>query len=305
MSPFTVTILGSGSATPTFDRNPSSQVVFMKDKTFLVDCGEGTQMQLGKYSIRHKRIDNIFISHLHGDHYLGLIGLLFTNHLFGRLKELHIYAPEMLKDIMDLQLKASKSVLNYPIVFHPLKPNELDVIYDIHNCEISSFPLKHSVDTWGFLFKEKSTGRKISKDFLMNENPTIPAIKNIKLGEDYMDDNGVVFKNEDITMPSDAPRSFAYCSDTLYDEDIIKYIENVDLLYHEATFTDEFATIARDKMHSTSIEAATIALKAKVKHLLIGHFSARYDDDVQLLSEARSVFADTIAADDGKVVYVN
>ena len=304
MSPFTITILGSGSATPTFERNPSSQVVFMKDKTFLIDCAEGTQMQLSKYSIRQNRIDHIFISHLHGDHYLGLMGLLFTNHLNGRLKELHIYAPNMLKEIIDLQLKASKSVLIYPVVFHSLKSGIIDVIYESHNCEISSFPLKHSVDTWGFLFKEKSTGRKIKKEFILKEGIPIPAIKKIKLGEDYINDDGIVFKNEDITSSPDNMRSFAYCSDTIYDEEIIKYIENVDLLYHEATFTNNFASVAKDKMHSTSIEAATIAFKANVKQLLIGHFSARYYDDVQLLAEARSVFANTIAAEDGKIVYV-
>ncbi len=304
MSPFTITILGCGSATPTFNRNPSSQVVFMKDKTFLVDCAEGTQMQLRKFNVRQNRIDHIFISHLHGDHYLGLLGLLFTNHLYGRTKDLHIYAPEELKEIIDIQLRASKSVLIYPLFFHSLKEGVLDTIYECHNCEVSSFPLKHSVDTWGFLFKEKSTGRKIRKDLIEELNIPIEFIKQIKLGEDFINEEGKIYKNEDITSPPDHMRSFAYCSDTIYDEDIIKYIENVDLLYHEATFTNDFATVARDKMHSTSAEAATIALKSKAKQLLIGHFSARYDDEIELLDEARCIFPNTIAADDGKVVYL-
>ena len=304
MSPFTITILGSGSATPTFERNPSSQVVFMKDKTFLIDCAEGTQMQLRKYAIRHNRIDHIFISHLHGDHFLGLMGLLFTNHLYSRSKELHIYAPAELKEIIDIQLKASKSTLIYPLIFHPLTPNVKEVILDGTNFEISSFPLKHSVDTWGFLFKEISTGRKLRKDFLMTEQLLISDIKKIKDGEDYTNETGAVYKNEDITNPADKPRSYAYCSDTIYDEDILNYIDNTDLLYHEATFTNAFAEVARAKMHSTSIEAATIAKMANVKQLLIGHFSARYDDDVELLAEARSVFPNTISAADGKVVYL-
>jgi ribonuclease Z len=304
LKPFKVTILGSGSATPTKQRNPSSQLVNIHDHLLLIDCGEGTQMQFRKYNIKYNRINHIFISHLHGDHYLGLMGLLFTFHLYGRKTTLNLYAPSELADIIDLQLKVSDSQLVYPLKFHPLQTDVMTEIHKTNTYSVSSFPLKHSIPTWGFFIKEINNKPKVKKSFIEKENPSIREKIDISNGADYVNSEGVVFKNEEITVPPAPCRSYAYCSDTMFDETIIDYIQNVNTIYHEATFSEELKDISTQKHHSTAIEAATIAAKANAKQLIIGHFSARYEDTDPLLSEAESVFRNTIIAEDGLSVEI-
>lgn len=305
MKPFNITILGCGSATPSKMRNPSAQVINIHDKLLMFDCAEGTQMQMRKFQIKNNRINHIFISHLHGDHYLGLMGLLFTYHLFGRHTDLHIHAPNELKEIIDLQLKVSNSKLCYPLIFHDLLPDVFHLELENITFRLYSFPLKHRIPTWGFIIKEKETSLKIDKTFIKNEKPSIVDIQKIKKGNDYINSDNVLFKNETITIAGDKLRSYAYCSDTIYDENIIPFIENVDLLYHEATFTNDFAEIAKNKFHATAKEAALIAENAKVGKLVIGHFSARYDDTAPILNEALLYFKNTILAEDGLKIDIN
>lgn len=299
MKPFNLTILGCGSATPSKMRNPSSQVINVHDKLLMFDCAEGTQMQMRKFHVKNNRINHIFISHLHGDHYLGLMGLLFTYHLFRRTVELHIYAPEELEKIIDIQLKVSNSTLCYPVIFHKLIPDEYHLVLESTTFKVFSFPVQHSIPTWGFIVKERDTGLKIDKTFIQIEKPSIVDIQKIKKGENYMNAEGKFFNNKEITFAGDPLRAYAYCTDTLYDESIIPYIQHVDLLYHEATFTHDFAEIAKAKFHATAKEAALIALKAGVKKLLIGHFSARYEETKPILDESITYFENTILAEDG------
>jgi len=261
---FSVTILGSNSAIPTLQRNPSAHLLNANERLFLIDCAEGTQLQLRRFKVHFQRIRHVLISHLHGDHFYGLIGFLTSLHLLGRKEELHLYANPDLQQIIELQLAASRTSLIYPLVFHPLVSNNKELIYDSERLKVYAFPLLHSVPTHGFLFLEQHHS----------------------------------------TMRVRQPRSYAYCTDTAYTEDIIPLIQGVDLLYHEATFLHEMAAIAREKTHSTALEAATIASKARVKKLLIGHFSARYDDLQPLLDEARSVFPETLLAIDGEKVEI-
>jgi ribonuclease Z len=261
---FSVTVLGSSSAIPTLVRNPSAHLLNADERLFLIDCAEGTQVALRKNKIHFQRIRNIMISHLHGDHFYGLIGLLTSLHLLGRKDEMHIYAHPLLESIINIQLEASLTTLQYPLIFHPLVPDKQTVIFEDTRVIVESFPLLHSVPTCGFVFREKVKYRRL-------------------MGK----------------------RSYAYCSDTAYTESIIPYINGVDLLYHEATFMDKMAKSAADKMHSTTVEAATLALKAGVRRLMIGHYSARYDDLAPLLAEAQAIFPETILAEDGKIVMID
>ncbi len=256
---FSVTILGSNSAIPTLQRNPSAHLLNANERLFLIDCAEGTQLQLRRFKIHFQRIRHVMISHLHGDHFFGLIGFLNSLHLLGRKDELHLYANPDLQQILELQMAASRTTLIYPLIFHPLVSDNKELIYDSERLKVYAFPLLHSIPTHGFLFLEQHHS----------------------------------------TMRVRQPRSYAYCSDTACSEDIIPFIHGVDLLYHEATFLNDMAAVAREKMHSTALEAAGIAAKAEVKKLMIGHFSARYDDLQPLLDEARSVFPETILATDG------
>ncbi len=296
---FTVTILGSSSATPTSKRNPTSLLVNMNYKYFLVDCGEGTQMQLRKYKFKLQKIKHIFISHLHGDHFFGLIGLISTLHLLGRDEELHIYANENLKEVIDLQLKVSGTELVFPLIFHPTNHHEPEIIFEDEQHFVKSFPLNHRLPTTGFLFSEKKRIRKIRKDFLLSVEVPVEEIPKIKAGADFIDKDGKVYVNKSITSSPPLSRSFAFCSDTSYFEPVIETIHQANLLYHEATFMQELAEVAREKFHSTAAEAATIAKKALVKELIIGHFSARYNSLDELLAEARAIFPSTSLAEDG------
>jgi ribonuclease Z len=301
---FSLTVLGSSSAIPTLTRSPSAHLLNVNERLFLIDCAEGTQLQLRRYHAHIQRLRHIFISHLHGDHYYGLIGLLTTLHLLGRREELHLYAPPMLEEIIDIQLQASQSTLLYPLHFHPVHNDQHDKVYEDDVMMVHSFPVIHSVPTNGFIFREKLQVRKIRKDILEKIKIPVSEMSKIKKGEDYIDEAGIVYKNSTLTTDPPKPRSFAYCADTVYTETIIPYIQDCDLLYHEATFMHEKAAIAKEKMHSTTLEAAAIAEKGHVKKLIIGHFSARYDDLQPLLDEARTVFPETYLAEDGSVFHV-
>jgi ribonuclease Z len=296
---FSLTVLGCSSAIPTLTRNPSAHLLNVNERLFLIDCAEGTQLQLRKYHIHMQRLRHIFISHLHGDHFYGLIGLLTTLHLLGRREELHLYGHKVLEEIINIQLRASKSTLLYPLYFHPVMEDQYDNVYEDDVMTVHSFPVLHSVPTNGFIFREKLQDRKIKKEILQIVEIPVSAISKIKKGEDFVDAKGEVFKNSMLTIDPPKPRSFAYCADTIYSETIIPLIENCDLLYHEATFMQDMAAVAKEKMHSTTIEAATIAKKGNVKKLVIGHFSARYDDLKPLLDEARTVFSESYLAEDG------
>lgn len=299
MLPFNLTILGSSSATPTSDRNPTAQLLSHGDKLFLIDCGEGTQVMLRRMHIHFQRIRHIFISHLHGDHFYGLIGLISSMHLLGRTKSLHVYGPPMLKEIIELQLHASLTTLLYQLEFHPTQSEKSEVIFEDGHITVSSFPMLHRIPTTGFLFREKPYERRIRKDVIGLLKIPVHLIPKIKAGDDYVAPDGTVHPNQSITMESPLPRTYAFCSDTAYSEDIIPVIQGASLLYHETTFMNNRVANAAEKYHSTTGQAATIALKAGVKKLLIGHYSARYDDLQPLLDEARAIFSETELAVDG------
>lgn len=301
---FSVTILGCNSAIPTIKRNPTSQLVNHNERFFLIDCAEGTQLQLRKNRIKAQRINHVFISHLHGDHFFGLIGLISTMHLLGRNKELHVYAPSPLEEILNLQLKASQTELVYPLSFHPINPDSVDIIYEDERLTVTTIPLDHRIPTCGFLFKEKAGKRKLKKEVISSLDIPVKEFINLKNGADFTDSNGKVIKNNKLTDDPYPIRSYAFCSDTGYNESIIPIIKNSDLLYHEATFTQDKVEVAREKYHSTSVDAATIAKKAEVKKLIIGHFSTRYESSEQLVKEARAVFKNTSAASDGKTIHI-
>lgn len=303
---FTVTILGSSAATPTSKRNPSSILVNMDYTYYLMDCGEGTQMQLRKLRLKLQRIKHIFISHMHGDHFFGLVGLVSTFHLLGRSEELHIYGPEPLQEIIEMQLKASQTDLVFPVKFHVTNPNKPETIFETSEHYVKSFPLDHRIDTTGFVFGEKLKPRKIKKSFLFfDEEISVDDILKVKAGADFISKTGKVYKNEDITEDPPEPGRFAYCSDTRYHEPVIDMVKGADLLYHEATFMEAMKTVANEKFHSTAGQAALIAKKAEVKKLLLGHFSARYRELDGLLEEARDVFPETELALDGIKYEIN
>lgn len=295
-----LTILGSSSALPTSTRNLTAHVLNVDERFFLIDCGEGTQLQLRKYKAKLGRLNHIFISHLHGDHVFGLPGLISTFNLLGRTQALHIYAHPDLKKILGQFLQYFIVKAEFEIVYHPLNQDAFEQIYEDSKITVSSFPLKHRVPTCGFLFKEKERLRNIRKDVIAYYQIPVSDIVQIKRGEDYITSEGLFIPNEKLTTQSYPSKSYAYCSDTAYLEDIIPYISNVDLLYHESTYGEEDAARAKETLHSTSIDAATIAQKANAKKLVIGHFSARYKDETQLVEQARKVFPDTVPAEEGK-----
>lgn len=295
---FELTILGCGGAIPTLERKPTSQYLNIQDRHFLIDCGEGTQIQLRKFKCKFSKIDHIFISHLHGDHFLGIFGYLSSLNLLGRKNDIHIYAPENLNNLLEVHNSVSGKNFNFNIVFHPLNFSKLKRIYNDKIMEVFSFPVKHSVPTCGFLFKEKSTDRRMIKEKIKELDLNIESIKKFKNSENC-EVNGVLIDYNDVTTQGNQPRTYAYCADSQYDENIISYLENVDLIYHESTFLESKMDKAIKTKHSTAKQAATIALKANAKQLIIGHFSARYDNSDQFLEEAKVVFNQTINAYDG------
>ncbi|MDB5223874.1 MAG: ribonuclease [Chitinophagaceae bacterium] len=292
-----VTILGNNSAIPAFNRHPTAQVVQTAEQSFLIDCGEGTQMQMNQYKIRSSKIDHIFISHLHGDHYFGLIGLLTSMGLLSRKHELHLYAPEVLKTIIDLQLQVANAHLPYELHFHPLK-NE-GIILNDKKIIVECFKVKHRIECWGFLFKEKKYLRKIEIEEVKKHDIPTAFFERLHMGEDFVSENNTVVKNELLTSAVAPPKTYAYCADTIYDEELIEKIKNVDLLYHEATYLHALQQKATTRFHSTTLEAATIAKKAGVKKLLLGHFSSMYESLDDFKTEACSVFENTELAIEG------
>ena len=296
---FELTILGCGSASPTSFRNHTAQVVQVQERCFLIDCGEGTQVQIRKNKLRMQKIQRIFISHLHGDHYFGLPGLLSTFHLLGREKELHIHGPADLLDVLHKIFKASNTYLCYELHFHPLNFESSELLFEDKRVEVHSFPMRHSVATCGFLIKEKMKPRKINRKAVDSFEVPIYELNKIKDGADYIREDGTRIENSKLTFDPDPAISYAYCSDTSYYPRMCEYIKGADLLYHEATFGKEMEKLAKQTKHSTAEQAALIAKEASVKQLVIGHYSARYTDLDVLLNEAKSVFENTILADDG------
>jgi ribonuclease Z len=294
-----LTILGSSSALPTSERFPSAHVLNVHERLFLIDCGEGTQMQLRKYRIRIGKISHIFISHLHGDHVFGLYGLISTFSLMGRENALNIYAPEDFREMLFRHLRDFDINVKFPINFISLRGQDPLVIYNNRYVSVSAFPLKHRVPSYGFLFREKPYDRNILKEAI--EKYRIPTVRipAIKKGEDFISDEGTVIRNEVITKAPPEPLSYAYCSDTAYFGRLAGFVKGVSLLYHEATFDKSLYELAAFTGHSTSADAAKTALDAGAKALIIGHFSARYKEVSLLVTEAEEIFPKTIAAVDG------
>ncbi len=305
MQNFELIILGCSSATPTSKRNPTAQLLNIAERFFLIDCGEATQIQLRRFKLKFQRINHIFISHLHGDHYLGLMGLISSMHLLGRTTELHLYCPAELQEIVEVQFKHSQSYINYKIIYHVHKYINNDLIFDDDRVEVRTIVLNHRIPCCGFIFKEKPLLANISKDIIHQYQLSVEQIIAIKEGADLIKESGEIIKNEKLLLAVKEPRSYAYCSDTCYDEKIIEYIQGVNLLYHEATFMQEMQTRAKETFHSTALQAGTIAKKAEAKQLMIGHYSARYKDLEPLLMESKSIFENTILAIEGEKTIIS
>ncbi len=297
---FELLILGSSSATPTSQRNPSAQLLNIAERFFLIDCGEATQIQLRKYKAKFQKIDHIFISHLHGDHFFGLPGFLSSMHLLGRTQELNIYGPPELKEVIEKINSVSDTRLSYPIEWHTTTNKTLTLLFEDDKVQVYSFPLKHRIFCTGFLFKEKPLPRKIDKFKLEKYKVSNADIHKLRNGDDIVSEEGKKIKNKDLTLDPEPPRSFAYCSDTIYDEEIAKYIKGVDMLYHESTFLNDKEKRAKETFHSTAEQAAKIAQLAKVKTLLMGHYSARYGDMEQFVTEGLPFFKNILLASEGK-----
>ncbi|MGQ2984180.1 ribonuclease Z [Flavobacterium sp.] len=296
-----LTILGCYAATPRTMTNPTSQVLEMKERMFLIDCGEGTQVQLRKNKLRFSKINHVFISHLHGDHFYGLIGLISTFSLLNRQTDLHVYGPKGVKEIILLQLKLSNSWTGYNLYFHELEGKEPEIIYEDKKVTVSTIPLKHRVYTNGFLFREKPGERKLNIEAVENYGIDMVYYQKIKNGGDIKLDDGRVIPNAELTFDPPAPKSYAFCSDTVYDESIVPLIKDVDVVYHESTFLESEAHLCDKTMHTTAKQAATIAKMANVKQLVLGHFSTRYSSIELFKEEAKTVFENVELADDGKV----
>jgi ribonuclease Z len=295
-----LTILGSSSALPTSERYPSAHVLNVHERLFLIDCGEGTQMQLRKNRIRFTKINHIFISHLHGDHVFGLYGLLSTFNLMGRKNVIHLYAPASYREMLRSHLNDFDIHLGFEIDFIPLSGKDPMQILDEKYITVTSFPLQHRVPAFGFLFRGKKSDRNIIKECIEKYNIPAVRIPAIKKGEDFISSLGEVIRNEDITIPPAEPLAYAYCSDTKYFKRLSSFVKGVDLLYHEATFDKSMKDFAYVTGHSTTLDAARTALEAGARNLLIGHFSARYKDVSFLVEEARELFPKTYPAIDGK-----
>ena len=292
-----LTILGNNSAIPAFGRFPTSQYLQTEDTAYLIDCGEGTQQRLLQYRLKRSKIGRIFISHLHGDHYFGLIGLITSMSLTGRLTDLHLFGPPLLIDIIRLQLSAGSSKLSYELYFHPL--GEDGEISNDNKISVESFRVRHSIDCWGFKFTEIKNLRHIDPVRAASYEIPIDFYPALQHGKDYVNAKGTVIPNAEVTKPHAKPKSFAFCADTIFTDLFIDKIRGVDLLYHETTFLHEFADKAAMRFHSTTLQAAEIANKAQVKKLLIGHFSSRYEEVEQFVEEARKGFAETEIAYEG------
>lgn len=294
---FAVTILGNNSALPAYNRHPSAQVVTIDDQLLLIDCGEGTQLQLSRYKLRMKKLHHIFISHLHGDHYFGLIGLITSMGLLGREQPLYLYAPPGLDAIIDLQLKVAATTLPFELIYQPLVKE--NILLDTPKFSVACFATQHRIPCWGFLVREKKAPRKIEQEKLKTFDIPIAFYNLLKQGNDLTLENGKIIYNHQVTVKNTAPRSYAYCADTIYDERLAEVTKEVNLLYHESTYLKEMEDRAAERFHSTTVQAATIALKANAKRLLLGHFSSKYEHLTEYLSEAITVFPNTQLALEG------
>ena len=295
---FKVHILGCGSALPTLQRNPTAQYINLQERHLLIDCGEGTQLQLRKHKIKFSKIDYIFISHLHGDHYLGLMGLLSSLHLLGRKKPLSLYGPKNLNELLLTHFKYSGTFLCYKVDFHEVDPIKSTILIEDNVFKVTSIPLSHKIECTGFLIEEKEKLRSINKDSILKYNIPIENFHSLKMGEDLVI-NKEVIENKLLTIHPPKPRSYAFCSDTKYKESIAEIIFNVDLLYHEATFLENRRDRANKTYHSTAIDAANIAKLSNAKKLLLGHYSARYNDLSEFEKEAKTIFNNVVAVKDG------
>lgn len=295
-----LTILGCHSATPRTNTNPTSQVLEIKNHTFLIDCGEGTQVELRRNKVKFVRIKHIFISHLHGDHCFGLAGLISTFKLLTREADLHIYAPKGLKEVITLQMKLSESWTNYKLIFHELTSDTSELIFEDDRVKVYTIPLDHRIYTNGFLFKEKEGERKLDMNAVLNGDIDVAYYRKLKQGFDVEDNNGNLVKNESVTKPPNKPLSYAFCSDTAYHEAILPIIKDVDVLYHESTFLEKNEKLALPTKHSTAKQAASIAKQANAKTLILGHYSTRYDDLNLFKEEASEIFTNVKLAKDGK-----
>jgi ribonuclease Z len=286
-----ITILGNNSAIPAWDRNPTAQILQSLEECYLIDCGEGTQTQMSKYKIRRSRINHIFISHLHGDHYFGLIGLLTSMSLLSRTQDLHLHAPAALEQIIQLQLSVASVTLSYRLYFHSI--TEDAIIVDDSKITVESFAVKHRIECWGFLFTEKKNPRKIDRVRIKAYEIPVSFYDRLQKGEDYVTKKGTIIPNNEVTVAGTKPKKYAYCADTIYDETLIEKVKSVDMLYHEATYLKALDTRAAERFHSTTVQAANIAQKGDVKKLLIGHFSSKYEVLDEFLTEATAVFENT------------
>ena len=295
-----LSILGCYSATPRIIAHTTSQVLETRVHLFLIDCGEGTQVELRRHKIKFYQIKHVFISHLHGDHYFGLIGLISTFRLLTRETDLHIYGPKGLKEIITLQLKLSNSWTNFKLIFHELSSKESELVFEDDKVSVHTIPLDHRVYTNGFIFKEKPFERKLDIEKAKALNIDKAYFRKLKQGADVVNEDDVVIENSAVTLDGKQPKSYAFCSDTAYKEDIIPILKDVDVLYHESTFLEDHEHLCVKTKHSTAKQAATIALKANAKHLILGHYSTRYGGLEGFKSEAETVFSDVLLAEDGK-----
>ncbi len=304
MEPFRVHILGCGSALPTLRHYPSAQVVELREKLFMVDCGEGTQLQLRRLRVRFTKVSHVFISHLHGDHCFGLIGMISTFGLLGRTARLHIHAHPALEDMLQRQMALYCRDLGYEVVFHTIDASCREVIYEDRSLTVETIPLSHRMPTCGFLFREKPLLPHIRREMIDFYKIPTSQIQNIKNGADWTTDDGELIPNARLVEPADAPRSYAYCSDTRYLPDLHQQLQGVSTLYHESTYGEDNLKMAEKYYHSTARQAAMVARDAGAGQLILGHYSSRYEDEQVLLNEARQVFANAHLANELEVINV-
>lgn len=301
MIPFRIHILGCGSALPTLRHNPSSQIVEIRDKFFMIDCGEGTQMAIRKTHVHFNKIQAVFISHLHGDHCLGLVGMISTFGLLGRTAPLHIYAPKELRTFLPDQLEFFCHGLDYEVILHDVDTEKNEVIYEDRSLTVESIPLEHRMPCCGFLFREKEGRRHILRDMTDFYGIPVSQLENIRAGKDWVTEDGEIVKNERLTRPAEPVRSYAYCSDTRYMPKLHNLLKGVTALYHESTYADDKLDRAKLYYHSTARQAAQVARDADVKILMLGHYSQRYNDESLILKEACEIFENSVLTSEGKV----
>ncbi len=294
---FAVTILGCNSAVPAFNRHPTAQIVTIANECILIDCGEATLLQMMKYKIKKSKLKHILISHLHGDHYFGLIALITTMGLLGRKDSLHIYAPKLLQPIIELQLNAANTILPYALIFHAIEQEGL--LVNENKFRVHCFATKHRIECWGFIVHENKEPRKLWKEKAVEYNIPLAFYKELKKGKNYITKDGTTIKNEIVTLPNTPEKKYVYSADTLYNEDIFEKIQQADLLYHEATYLSDLEDRATQRYHCTAKQAATVAKKTGTKKLIMGHFSSKYEDVQPFLTEASAIFSNTALALEG------